>query len=97
MIIPAVSKLTKHLIYLLTTKSYSFGSITNWFKKIYCWIWIAINRLGKRFISFICGNRSTQTGHKVWEEIKDIPVSFYCSDYYKNYKAFIPNELPVLI
>ncbi|KAA6323216.1 hypothetical protein EZS27_027320, partial [termite gut metagenome] len=27
-----------------------------------------------------------------WEEIKDIPVSFYCSDYWKSYEAFIPEE-----
>ncbi|KAA6310855.1 hypothetical protein EZS27_037918, partial [termite gut metagenome] len=33
-----------------------------------------------------------ETGLKLWEEIKDTPVSFYCSDYWKSYEAFIPPE-----
>jgi insertion element IS1 protein InsB len=63
-----------------------------WVQKNYCWIWIAVDRLGKRLISFVSGDRSTQTGLKLWEEIKHIPVSFYCSDYWKCYEAFIPKE-----
>ncbi|KAA6334723.1 hypothetical protein EZS27_016982 [termite gut metagenome] len=63
-----------------------------WVQKNYCWVWIAVDRLGKRFVGFVCGNRSTQTGLKLWEEIKDTPVSFYCSDYWKSYEAFIPPE-----
>jgi insertion element IS1 protein InsB len=63
-----------------------------WVQKNYCWIWIAVDRLGKRFVGFVSGDRSTQTGLKLWEEIKDIPVSFYCSDYWESYQAFIPKE-----
>jgi insertion element IS1 protein InsB len=61
-------------------------------KENYCRIRIAVDRLGKRFISFVSGDRSTETGVKLWEEIKDIPVSFYYWDYRKSYEAFIPED-----
>ncbi|OAV75649.1 IS1 transposase [Bacteroidales bacterium Barb7] len=64
----------------------------HWFKKNYCWIWIAVSRLEKRFISFVCGDRSARTGLKLRENIKELTVSFYCSDCWKNYKEFIPLE-----
>ncbi|KAA6336331.1 hypothetical protein EZS27_015502 [termite gut metagenome] len=60
--------------------------------KNYCWIWIAGDRLGKRFVSFVSVDRSTETGFAIWEEIKDIPVLFYCSDYWKSYEAFLLEE-----
>ncbi|KAA6321152.1 hypothetical protein EZS27_029164 [termite gut metagenome] len=47
----------------------------------YSWIWIAVDRLGKRFVGFVSVDRSTQTVLKLGEEIKHIPVSFYCWDY----------------
>ncbi|KAA6333904.1 hypothetical protein EZS27_017731 [termite gut metagenome] len=52
--------------------------IRMWVQKNYCWIWIAVNRPGKRFVGFVSGDRSTQTGLRLWEEIRDIPVSSYC-------------------
>ncbi len=61
-----------------------------WVKKSYYWVWIAVDRLGKRFISFVCGNRGTETGIKLWDQIKNISVSKYCSDYWKSYEEFIP-------
>ncbi len=63
-----------------------------WVKKNYCWVWIAVDRLGKRFISFVCGDRSTKTGMMLWEQIKNISVSKYCSDYWKSYEEFIPAQ-----
>ena len=45
----------------------------------------------KRFISFVCGDRSTDTGMKLWKKIKNIPASVYYSDYWKSYKEFLPN------
>jgi insertion element IS1 protein InsB len=66
--------------------------IRMWVQKNYCWTWIVVDRLGKRFFSFVSVDRSRQTGLKFWEEIKDIPVSFYCSDYWKSYESFIPKE-----
>jgi transposase-like protein len=35
-------------------------------QKKYCWIWIAGDRYGKRFINFIAGDRSTETGKKYY-------------------------------
>ncbi|KAA6325292.1 hypothetical protein EZS27_025478 [termite gut metagenome] len=70
----------------------SMRYIRMWVQKNYCRIRIAVDGFGKRCISFVCGNRSTETGLKLWEEIKDIPVSFYCWDYWKSYEAFIPPE-----
>ncbi|WP_148204979.1 IS1 family transposase [Candidatus Amoebophilus asiaticus] len=61
------------------------------FKKVYCWIWIAVDRISKRFISYVCGDRSTQTGLKLWERVKDIG-KLYCSDYWKSYEQFIPKD-----
>ncbi len=50
---------------------------------------IAVNRLGKRFISFVCGDRGTKTGLKLWEQIKNISVNSYCSDFRKPYEGFV--------
>jgi len=54
-------------------------------------IWIAVDRMSKRFISYVCGDRSTQTGVKLWERVKDIG-KLYCSDYWKSYQQFIPTD-----
>jgi len=61
-------------------------------KKNYCWIWIAVDRFGKRFISFVCADRSTQTGLKLWNNLKDKEISLFCSDHWKSYSEFIPPE-----
>lgn len=59
-------------------------------KKNYRLIWIAVDRLGKRFISFVCGDRSTKTGLKLWKRVQEISVCFYCSDCWKSYAEIIP-------
>jgi len=61
-------------------------------KKNYKWIWIAVDRFEKRFLSFVCGDRSTKTGLKLWEKIKDLTVGFYASDHWKSYEEFIPPQ-----
>ncbi len=61
-------------------------------KKNYCWIWIAVDRLGQRFISFVCGAGSTKTGIRLYEQIKNISVSKYCSDCWNSYEEFIPTQ-----
>ena len=62
--------------------------IRMWDQKNSSWIWIAVDRLGKRFISYVCGDRSRQTGLKLWDRVKDIG-KLYCSDYWKSYEQFI--------
>ena len=61
-------------------------------QKNYYWIWIAVDRYGKRFISFVCGDRSTQTGLRLWNKIKDFSINCFTSDYRKSYEEFIPAE-----
>jgi insertion element IS1 protein InsB len=61
-------------------------------KKNYCWIWIAIDRLGKRYIDFICGDRSTATGVKLWTRIEDLNISQFYADHWKSYNEFVPAE-----
>jgi IS1 family transposase len=52
-------------------------------------IWIAVDRLGKRHLSFVCGDRSTRTGLKLWRTLKCMDMTNFASDYRKSYEAFI--------
>ena len=61
-------------------------------KKNYCWIWIAVDRYGKRFINFVVGDRSTKTGKTLWEKIKQFKMGKITSDYLKPYEDFVPKE-----
>ncbi|OAV63187.1 IS1 transposase [Bacteroidales bacterium Barb6XT] len=61
-------------------------------KKNYCWIWIAVDRPGKRFIHFIVGDRSTETGKKLREKINGFERNATATDYRKSYDSFIPEE-----
>ena len=51
-----------------------------------------MNRLGKRFISFVCGDRSTQTGLRLWDKLKDLLVGSFATDHWRSYEEFIPPE-----
>jgi transposase-like protein len=46
-------------------------------KKNYRWIWIAVDRYGKRYHPFVCGDRSTPTGLKLWNNFKDFKVNYF--------------------
>ena len=61
-------------------------------EKNYCWIWIAVDRHGKRFIHFVIGDSSTKTVKKFWEGIKDHKMKTIASDYWKPYQAIIPKD-----
>jgi IS1 family transposase len=50
------------------------------------WIWIAVDRYAKEFISFTIGDRSTKTGEKLWKGIKDRAKGFVATDYWSPYK-----------
>jgi len=60
-------------------------------KKLQMGMDCCFDRYGKRFVSFVCG-RSTQTGLKLWDKLKELPVNCFCSDYRKSYAEFIPQE-----
>lgn len=61
-------------------------------KKNYCWVWIAVDRFGKRYIDFICGKRSTKTFKELWDRLKENNINGFCSDYWKSYSELIPPE-----
>jgi insertion element IS1 protein InsB len=61
-------------------------------KKNYRWIWIAVDRYGKRYLSFVGGDRSTKTGLQLWDKIKELIVRYFASDYWKSYEEFIPSD-----
>ena len=44
------------------------------------------------FINFVCGDRTTATGLKLWEKIKHLQVNSYASDYWRSYEDFLPSE-----
>src|SRR6266446_2678110 len=62
------------------------------FKKNYFWIWIAVDRNGKQFINCEIGTRGTETGEKLWNKIKEKVKGEVCTDYWKAYGEFIPEE-----
>jgi|GEM_PF-1931163 len=63
-----------------------------WVKKNYRWIWIAVNRYEKKFINFIVGDGSAQTGQKLWNEIEDQIDGKIATDYWQPYEHFIPEK-----
>jgi insertion element IS1 protein InsB len=61
-------------------------------QKNYYWVWIAVDRLGKKFSLFVLGDRSTQRGLQLWDKIKGIESQYYYSDHWASYTEFIPRE-----
>ncbi|MFJ1389070.1 IS1 family transposase [Capnocytophaga canimorsus] len=61
-------------------------------KKNYCWSLIVIDRLGKKFIGFVCGKRDTETFLELWKKLKNRDIKGFCSDYWKSYSEVIPSE-----
>ncbi|CEN48137.1 Insertion element IS1 4 protein insB [Capnocytophaga canimorsus] len=61
-------------------------------QKNYWWSWIAIDRLGKKFIGFVCGKRGTETFLELWKKLKNRDINGFCSDYWKSYLEVIPSE-----
>nr|WP_321497376.1 IS1 family transposase [uncultured Methanolobus sp.] len=61
--------------------------------KKYCWIWIAIDRIGKRFINCSFGSRGTETGIQLWDKLKDIGIKEVMTDHWKAYAEFIPEAI----
>jgi transposase-like protein/IS1 family transposase len=52
-------------------------------------IWITVDRFGRRYLSFVCGDRSTRTGLKLWHTLKCMDITSFASDYWKSYEEFI--------
>ncbi len=63
-----------------------------WFKKNYCWIWIAVDRNGHQFIDCVLGSRDTATGKKLWDSVGKLASGDVMTDYWKPCEAFAPPE-----
>ena len=65
------------------------------FKKNFCWIWVAVDRYGKRFIDCALGDRGTETGKQLWDAIQDIRIEKIATDYWKPYENFVPKDMHI--
>ncbi|WP_094227757.1 IS1 family transposase [Methanolobus psychrotolerans] len=61
--------------------------------KKYCWIWIAVDRVGKKFIDCSFGSRGTETGIQLWRKLETKAVGQIMTDYWKAYAAFLPRKI----
>jgi IS1 family transposase len=59
------------------------------------WIWIALCRKTRQVVSYAIGNRSKETGEKLWNKIPLSYRSGKCfTDFYGVYKNIIPEDQP---
>ncbi|WP_157196663.1 IS1 family transposase [Methanococcoides burtonii] len=61
--------------------------------KKYCWIWIAVDRDGKRFIDCSFGSRGTETGLKLWKKLKGKEIGEVMTDHWRAYAEFVPEKI----
>ncbi|WP_321416953.1 IS1 family transposase [uncultured Methanomethylovorans sp.] len=61
--------------------------------KKYCWIWIAVDRAGKKFIDCSFGSRGTETGRKLWEKLEGKKICEVMTDHWRAYTEFIPETI----
>ena len=64
-------------------------------QKNYCWIWIAVDRHGKKFVNCVLGNRSTATGKQLWDALEDKEIQHVMTDFWKPYEHFVPSEMHI--
>ena len=72
--------------------SNSMNCIATWGIKNYCWVWIAVDRLGKRFLHAVTGTRGVVTGARLWEAIESPMIAAVMTDYWEPYEQFVPSE-----
>ena len=61
-------------------------------QKNYIWIWIAIDRYGKRFVNFVLGKRNRVTCKKLWEKIEGKSITQIMTDFWEAYVGVVPKE-----
>ncbi|MCO5381829.1 MAG: IS1 family transposase [Methanosarcina barkeri] len=61
--------------------------------KKYCWIWIAVDRVGKKFINCSFGSRGTETGQLIWEKLKQKEIGEVMTDHWRAYAEFLPENI----
>jgi len=61
-------------------------------QKNYIWIWIIVDRYGKRFVEFVLGKRDKATCKKLLEKVKDKAISWCMTDFGKAYEGVLPTH-----
>ena len=56
------------------------------------WLWTAVNRVTKKFVGFIVGDRSSESFKKFCEKISHIDVKFYATDKFSVYDIIPSNK-----
>jgi insertion element IS1 protein InsB len=62
-------------------------------KKKYCWIWIAVDRVGNKFINCSFGSRGTETGKLLWEKLTKKDIGEVMTDHWRAYAEFLPEKI----
>jgi len=60
--------------------------------KSYCWVWLAVDRLGKRFLYAGTGTQGVVTGEQLWEAIKGPLIDQVMTVYWEPHEKFIPSD-----
>ncbi len=64
-----------------------------WVQKKACWVWTAVDRMGKRFVTFVCGDRTAQTARLLWKKLgSQQQAECFCTDYWKAYSRVLPQD-----
>ena len=58
------------------------------------WLWIAVDRTGKRFLKVVIGDRSTDTGQCLWEAVAHHDIGRIMTDDWQPYQRCLPPMLP---
>ena len=58
------------------------------------WLWIAVDRTGKRFLKVVIGDRSTHTGQCLREGAAHQDIPNVMTDDWQPYQRFLPPEIP---
>ena len=62
--------------------------------KKYCWIWIVVDKVWKKFIKCFFGSRGTETGQLLWEKLKKKEIGKVMTDHWRAYAEFLPETIP---
>ena len=58
-----------------------------------CWVWTAVDRTNRRFITFVCGDRTRQTAQQLWQQLgAQQQAPCFCTDYWKAYRCVLPQD-----
>jgi insertion element IS1 protein InsB len=55
-------------------------------------VWISVDRNAGENVDSVVGDRSTNTGMKLWNKVKRFATGFAATDYRKSYNEMIPAE-----